>query len=66
MRWLAIGSILGALAGSAAPARAQSTGAAPAPTTTHWAVAAAAPRYGPSAAVLLGIATNDLNLGFGA
>src|SRR5262249_13332509 len=31
-----------------------------------WAVAAASPYYGPSAALLLGFATNDLNLGLGA
>lgn len=66
MRWLAIGSILGALVAFAAPARAQATGTTTAPATTHWAVAAATPHYGPSAAILLGLATNDLNVGFGA
>src|SRR5215471_8506524 len=58
MRWLTTGSILAVLVASAAPARAQAT--------THYSVAAATAHYGPSAAVLLGLATNELNLGFGA
>jgi hypothetical protein len=61
MRQLAIGLIACAVLLGAESARAQT-----ASTTTHWAVAAASPYYGPSAAVLLGFATNDLNLGLGA
>jgi hypothetical protein len=61
MRQLAIGLVACAVLLGAESARAQT-----ASTTTHWAVAAASPYYGPSAAVLLGFATNDLNLGLGA
>jgi hypothetical protein len=62
MRRFAIGLVsCCAVVFSAESVRAQST-----PATTHWAVAAASPHYGPSAAVLLGFATADLNLGIGA
>jgi hypothetical protein len=61
MRRLAFALIFCALALSAESARAQTSSA-----TTHWAVAAAEPHYGPSAALLLGFATADLNFGIGA
>jgi hypothetical protein len=61
MRRFAIGLISCAAALSTSGAYAQST-----PAQTHYSVEAASTWYGPSAALLLGFATNDLNLGVGA
>jgi hypothetical protein len=61
MRRLAIGLLSSAIALSASIASAQTT----APTQSY-AVSAASTWYGPSAGVLLGFATNSLNLGVGA
>jgi hypothetical protein len=59
MKRVVIGFSLGALF-VVGTARAQSS------ASTHYVVAAATPYYGPSASLLLGIATADLNLGVGA